>query len=170
MQAVTYVTSLNAVAHDRIYDDLNAAGVPIAYFDGGIELYPGVPAQGMDSYLPHLEACCSRDVEPVTIILGVEMHEPGQLEIEVAVQYGSGPCCLNRGDINHDGSIPDISDLVSLVDYMFGGQPFEGCVELDGSMPETDSNNDGIAPDISDLVALVEYMFGGCASCVVPCP
>ncbi|HOP05725.1 MAG TPA: trypsin-like peptidase domain-containing protein [candidate division Zixibacteria bacterium] len=57
------------------------------------------------------------------------------------------------GDVNNDGSGPDISDLVYLVAYMFS----------DGPAPEvmaaTDVNGSGSGPDISDLVYLVTYMF-----------
>lgn len=70
-------------------------------------------------------------------------------------QRGAGElCCSIRGDIDHNGAGPDISDLVYLVDYMFntGNPPL--CPE------EADVNNDGVGPDISDLVFLVSYMFG----------
>jgi len=65
-------------------------------------------------------------------------------------------CCSIRGDINHDGSGPDISDLVFLVAYMFQGGAEPPCME------EADINGDGIEiPDIADLVYLVSYMFSG---------
>lgn len=73
-------------------------------------------------------------------------------------------CCNIRGDVNHSGeTIPDISDLVYLVDYMFAG----------GSAPvcwmEADVDGDGEIINISDLVYLVAYIFlGGAAP--VPCP
>jgi subtilisin family serine protease len=59
-----------------------------------------------------------------------------------------------HGDANGDGAI-DITDLISLVDYMFqGGAPV-------GMW--TDCNCDSQI-DITDLVAMVEYIFGGNAS------
>ena len=65
------------------------------------------------------------------------------------------PCCVMRGDINHDGAPTiDISDLVYLVDYMFTGGPLPPCME-EGNVNALD----GI--DISDLVYLVDYAFNG---------
>lgn len=70
--------------------------------------------------------------------------------------YQIGCCTGTVGDINYDGGyLPDISDLLYLVDYMFmPGSPAPPC------MAEGDLNGDGGAvPDISDLLYLVEYMF-----------
>mgnify|MGYP006277999055 CR=1 FL=1 len=80
-------------------------------------------------------------------------------------------CCILRGDINHDGTGPDISDLVYLTSYMFAGGPQPPCEEPPGSgyFPECDVNGDGTAPDISDLVYLVTYMFQG-GPAPIPCP
>ncbi|MFH1688225.1 MAG: hypothetical protein ABIE70_11985 [bacterium] len=64
-------------------------------------------------------------------------------------------CCHTRGDINHDGTGPDIADLVHLVNYMFNGGPNPPC------MREADINGDDSGPDIADLVSLVNYMFNG---------
>ena len=36
-------------------------------------------------------------------------------------------CCVQRGDINHNGTGPDIADLVYLVNYMFNGGPDLQC-------------------------------------------
>ena len=72
--------------------------------------------------------------------------------------YQVSGCCRGRtGDINGDGgSVPDISDLVFLVNYMFTAGPVPPC------MAATDIDGNGSdVPDISDLVALVSYMFGG---------
>ena len=68
---------------------------------------------------------------------------------------GDACCCLNRGDINHDGAeLIDIADLVFVVDYMFTGGPPPPCPE------EADVNGDGAElVDIADLVDLVDYMF-----------
>jgi hypothetical protein len=62
-------------------------------------------------------------------------------------------CCETRGDINHSGAAPDISDLVYLVTYMFQQGPPPPCAE------DADINGSGAGPDISDLVYLVTYMF-----------
>lgn len=73
-------------------------------------------------------------------------------------------CCDNMGDINDDGdSIPDITDLIAMVTYMFqgGNEPFcPKVMDVDGS---------GGIPDISDLIYLVEYMFQG-GPVPFPCP
>jgi len=72
--------------------------------------------------------------------------------------YEVAGCCSGQaGDINGDGgSVPDITDLVFMVNYMFGGGPQPSCPE------ETDiDGSGGDVPDITDLVALVNYMFGG---------
>ncbi len=58
-------------------------------------------------------------------------------------------------DVNHDGTGPDIVDLVYLVTYMFQGGP------LPPWLCECDVNGDGTGPDIVDLVYLVTYMFQG---------
>ena len=80
-------------------------------------------------------------------------------------------CCLLRADVNHDGTGPDISDLVYLVSYMFSGGPAPPCEDPPGSSyyAEADINGDGAGPDISDLVYLVSYMFSG-GPAPVPCP
>lgn len=81
------------------------------------------------------------------------------------IPAGAGPhgltspdnCCDGMtGDINGDGSeLPDIADLLYLVDYMFTpGSPSPPCLK------EADINGDGtLTPDISDLLWLVDYMF-----------
>ena len=76
-------------------------------------------------------------------------------------------CCENRGDVNHDGGGPDISDLVYMVDYMFSGGPPPPCYGGDVFL-EADVNGDGAGPDISDLVYLVSFMFQG-GPAPVPC-
>ncbi|HOP06480.1 MAG TPA: hypothetical protein PLF13_04225 [candidate division Zixibacteria bacterium] len=79
----------------------------------------------------------------------------------------AGNCCVIRGDINHDGGGPDISDLVYLVSYMFSGGPEPPC-----NTPyymEADINGDTTGPDISDLVYVVTYMFSG-GPAPVSCP
>ncbi|HOP06475.1 MAG TPA: hypothetical protein PLF13_04200 [candidate division Zixibacteria bacterium] len=74
------------------------------------------------------------------------------------------------GDINGSGTGPDISDLVYLVSYMFGGGPEPAFKAGDDYFPQADVNCDGTGPDISDLVYLVNYMFNnGPAPCTL-CP
>ncbi len=73
-------------------------------------------------------------------------------------------CCALVGDINHDGTGPDITDLVYLVSYMFQSGPQPPCPE------ETDMNGSGTPQaDIADLVYLVTYMFQS-GPAPVPCP
>ncbi len=68
---------------------------------------------------------------------------------------GNACCCAGMaGNIDGDElqSI-DITDLVYLVTYMFGGGPVPGCPR------EADVNGDGAVADITDLVYLVDFMF-----------
>ena len=72
-------------------------------------------------------------------------------------------CVGNRGNINgFAGDVIDISDLVYLVEYMFGEGPPPPCFE------EADVNGNGTL-DIADLVYLVQYMFSGGPE-PEPCP
>jgi hypothetical protein len=82
----------------------------------------------------------------------------------------STSCCNLRADINHDGTGPDISDLVYLVSYMFSGGPQPPCEVPPGSgyFAEADINGNMTGPDVSDLVYLVTYMFSG-GPAPVPC-
>lgn len=75
----------------------------------------------------------------------------------------SSGCCIIRADIDHNGSGPDIADLVYLVNYMFNGGAEPPCME------EADVDGSGTGPDIADLVYLVNYMFNG-GPPPVPCP
>ncbi|HOP07786.1 MAG TPA: thrombospondin type 3 repeat-containing protein [candidate division Zixibacteria bacterium] len=75
----------------------------------------------------------------------------------------TGGCCVVMGDINNDGTGPDISDLVYLVSYMFSGGPTPVCLDA------CDIDGSGSGPDISDLVYLVTYMFSG-GPAPAPCP
>ncbi len=76
----------------------------------------------------------------------------------------SGGCCIGtRGNVDGDASdVVDISDIIYLVDYSFGGGPAPGCSE------EADVNGDGVL-DISDLIYLVDYSFSSGAA-PVACP
>ncbi|MDF1545902.1 MAG: PKD domain-containing protein [bacterium] len=65
-------------------------------------------------------------------------------------------CCIIRGDFNHD-SVRDITDLTSLVDFMFAGGAAAPCDE--------EANINGIGDlDITDLTFTVDFMFGGGAA------
>ncbi len=68
-------------------------------------------------------------------------------------------CCVGiRGNVDNDMSdAVDISDVIYMVDYSFGGGPAPACTE------EADVNGDTTV-DISDLVYLVEYSFSGGAA------
>jgi hypothetical protein len=57
------------------------------------------------------------------------------------------------GDINDDGQLLNIVDLIYLVMYMFQGGAAPPC------MASTDCNSDGAGPDITDLICFVTYMF-----------
>jgi|GEM_PF-1105858 len=70
--------------------------------------------------------------------------------------------CVNRGDVNHDGSVADIADVVYLVNFMFLNGPPPPNAE------EADINADGQDADIADLVRLVDYMFNEGAP-LAPC-
>ncbi len=57
------------------------------------------------------------------------------------------------GDLNDSGQIPDITDLIYMVEYMFNfGDP---PVVIEAA----DVNASGGLPDITDLIYMVEYMF-----------
>jgi|GEM_PF-730804 len=83
--------------------------------------------------------------------------------------YWGGPycyeiksCCVLRGDVDGDGLVATISDVVALNAYMFGH------AELD--CPERgDWDGSGGVVDIADLVAFVQYMFMG-GPPPTPCP
>jgi hypothetical protein len=81
-------------------------------------------------------------------------------------------CCRYVGDINHDGSVADITDLVYLVTYMYQDGPCDAMCEDVGirncmrwecypSFPEADINGDGHGiPLIDDLIWFVCGVFG----------
>ena len=89
-------------------------------------------------------------------------HTSGRFDNVKYYEWNEESCCHRRGDIDHNGSGPDIADLVYLVTYMFGGGAAPACSN------ETDVNGDDTGPDIADLVHLVTYMFGG-GPAPVPC-
>lgn len=67
---------------------------------------------------------------------------------------GDACCCVIRGDFNHDGGSPDISDAIAEVNYFYGNGAAPTCIR------EVDVNGDSSA-DISDLIALIAFMFRG---------
>ncbi len=66
---------------------------------------------------------------------------------------GVGDACdYVCGDMNSSGGEPDISDVIYLVEYMFGTGP--------APQNELAANCDGVAGlDVSDLIYMVEFMF-----------
>ncbi|HVP06439.1 MAG TPA: hypothetical protein VMS71_01255, partial [Candidatus Acidoferrum sp.] len=75
------------------------------------------------------------------------------------VPYQDFPdCCVGqRGNVDGDpDDICDISDLSSLIDYLFHGGSINECTpeaNIDGSIDGT--------VDVSDVTKLVEYLFFG---------
>jgi M6 family metalloprotease-like protein len=72
-------------------------------------------------------------------------------------------CCAVPADVNHNGSGPNIEDLVYLVTYMFQTGPEPPCPG------EADIDGNGTGPDVADLVYLVTYMFQS-GPAPAPCP
>lgn len=93
------------------------------------------------------------------------IYNPDQADVNldgVGDACGYGYCCQFRGDIDGNGTGPDIADLVALVNYMF----------QEGSLPclgNADVNSTGRTLDIADLVSLVAYMFQS-GPAPLPCP
>lgn len=168
------VVNQNPEAWDRMYDDYYCSSSPHLCWDGGEQIFHGTPS-GEGDYEPGLLTSCDRPIEPVFLSMSVEWRGGDQVEISLAVRVtdpGGVGCCDIRGDIDHNGADPEISDLVYLVDFMFAGGAAPPCEDPEGSgyFPEADIDAEGAGPDISDLVALVQYMFLGCSECLVPCP
>ena len=62
-------------------------------------------------------------------------------------------CCRVMGDANDDSNL-DISDLVFMVNYLFGGGPVPPCREQADITQDCELN-------IEDISIIVFYMFGG---------
>ncbi len=67
-----------------------------------------------------------------------------------------------RGDVNDDGTL-NIADPISLLGYLFGGQPAPGCPDA------ADGNDDG-ALNIADAIAILGHLFGGTGPLPAPFP
>ncbi len=100
-----------------------------------------VRAAGLDSGVYNLDLIVSSN-NPVDPPLTV----PVQLTVEVPIAY----LC---GDINADGTGPNVADLTYLVNFLFrNGPPLSVLVS-------GDVNNSGGSPNVSDLTYLVAYLF-----------
>ncbi|MFQ5498536.1 MAG: M4 family metallopeptidase [Candidatus Zixiibacteriota bacterium] len=66
------------------------------------------------------------------------------------------------GDVDGDGSNPDVVDLTYLVDFLFASGPLPPVIEA------SDVDASGGNPDIVDLTLLVDFMFGEGAVLVCP--
>ncbi len=121
---------------------------------------------------PQPGACCF-ETECVSMLGEVCVEQGGVYKgdnVPCIPNPCGGSCCMPpiRGNINYDAADEiDISDLITLVDYMFNDGPEPPCLE------EAEINCDG-SIDISDLIFLVDYMFSGgrlpcrcdCTDCV----
>jgi len=63
-------------------------------------------------------------------------------------------CCITRGDVDHSGNDPNVSDITYLVSYLFTSGPAAPCEE------EADVDNSGTI-NVSDLTYLVAFLFQG---------
>jgi len=76
-------------------------------------------------------------------------------------QGDAAPCCIIRGDIDHDGSLTPL-DAIYFVDYLWRGGPPPPCPA------EADCNDDGGVNPL-DAAYLVNYFWNG-GPAPVPCP
>jgi hypothetical protein len=119
-------------------------------------------------------------MHPIGVVLA-ELNGDGSLDLAVA-DYGTGAqsqqvwvlenrmgkangCCIGvTGNVDDDPSdLTDISDLGSLVTYLFFGGTISGCA----AEANVDASADGMV-DISDLSALVGFLFFGASLPVCP--
>jgi len=104
-----------------------------------------IQLDGYDSYLPMYYGDIADYEVPST---------PG------LIQVGEG-CCLNRGDIDHDGVV-NPTDAVYFVNWLWRGGPEPPCLD------EADVNGDnGVDP--ADCTYFVTFMWNG-GPAPVPCP
>ncbi len=75
--------------------------------------------------------------------------------------------CVHHGDLNGDAAF-DVFDLMSLIDYVFGGYPIpptdQGCPHVDRG----DVNCDG-GDDVLDVIYLNDYLFSNGPAPCDPC-
>ncbi|MDH3891997.1 MAG: thrombospondin type 3 repeat-containing protein [candidate division Zixibacteria bacterium] len=134
-------------------DFSGAIEICINYDDAGL-----TPAEEAALTLQHYEAgewwdiTTSLDADSNIICGSTTTLSPFAIAVST-----DGPCCVKRGDINHDGGeILDISDLTYIIDFMFQGGPEPVCFD------EGDVDASGTPPiDISDLLYLIDFMFVG---------
>lgn len=77
-------------------------------------------------------------------------------------------CRLHQtGDLNNDG-VPDVFDILYLIDYVFSGGPTP---PIDPTCPHVDRgdvNCDGV-DDVFDVVRLIDFVFSGGTPPCDPC-
>lgn len=91
----------------------------------------------------------------VTVSTHLSGDDNPENDIGLATMVSSTAAIFACGDINGDGSVADVADLVYLVNFMFFAGPPPPFFEA------ADVNGDNSGPDIADLVYLVQYMFTG---------
>jgi len=101
--------------------------------------------------------------------IAVELSSPLIWQDMAQVETCVMSCCLLRADVDHNGTGPDIGDVVYLVSYMFQEGPPPPCHSGEQDYPETDIDGNSEGPNIADLVYLVLYMFQQ-GPAPVPCP
>ena len=90
------------------------------------------------------------------VLIGAEATNDGVFDQPTQITLSGFPsCCVTRGNINHDADQKiDITDVTSLVQYMFAFGPPPACFE--------EANVDGSGDNeinIADLVYLIRFMF-----------
>jgi len=178
--------SCGLVLNGSPYGAYTADNPTYVYPNGGFvasELYTNMQSPGYSAdvnqvdqhavvtYLNNFDLGSSDTLVVFSVLISLQSGTTGDLDAELAKAKiwlqnhlfdVCSNCCEYSGDINHDGSpVPDIADLVYLVDFMFGGGPNPPCEDPTGFYPETNVNGDANAPDIADVVYLVSYMFQG---------
>jgi hypothetical protein len=128
----------------------------------------GLPA-GFDSNLFFIETSFSEEQIGKTVCLDTTSR-PGydpfswvNSELQQFIPQWEGPycleivdCCLGvRGDVNGDGTGPNVIDLTRLVDHVYRDGPSPTC------KPESDINSDGISHNVEDLTFVVDRIFRG---------
>ncbi|MDH4035518.1 MAG: T9SS type A sorting domain-containing protein, partial [candidate division Zixibacteria bacterium] len=151
----TTITTDNAMPTAMIFGDM----IGLSYsstmdFVVGGDVYIGDEIRSRPKSAQRSELISRIGIVGRGLVADPELASFSIIDIETA------SCCVVRGDFTHNGNV-DISDLVSLVDFMFTGGPGPLCDE------EADLNDDD-GVDIADLVYFVEFMFNG-GPTPVPC-